>query len=86
MDLRICETLIAPGPTGFHRIASSDRVQQCSDERLMREEIEGCLRVVIAAVAGSPGGAEWGLRILQEDRVGVVCEQELSELARGGAD
>ncbi len=62
-------------------IQKGSRQIECSDEGLMHEEIEGCLRVVIAAVAGSPGGAEWALRMLEEDRVGVVCEQELSELA-----
>ena len=54
---------------------------ECSDEGLMQEEIEGCLRPVIAAVAGSSGGREWALQMLQQDRIGVVCRQELSELA-----
>lgn len=67
-------------------MAMGSRQMECSDEGLMREEIEGCLRVVVAAVAGEPRGAEWGLRMLQEDRVGVVSEQELSELAGGSWD
>ena len=31
----------------------------CSDEGLMQDQIENCLRLVIAAVAGTSGGREW---------------------------
>ena len=47
----------------------------------MQEEIESCLQPVIAAVAQSSGGREWALEMLQHDRMGFVCEQELAELA-----
>ena len=54
---------------------------ECSDEGLMREEIEGCLRLVIAAVAGASDARDWALEMLSRDRVGCVCELELKELA-----
>jgi hypothetical protein len=53
---------------------------ECSDEGLMQEEIESCLRPVIAA-AKSSGGREWALEMLRSDRMGFLCKQELSELA-----
>jgi hypothetical protein len=53
---------------------------ECSDEGLMHEEIENCLRPVIAA-ARSSGGREWALQMLRRDRMGFLCQQELSELA-----
>ncbi len=54
---------------------------ECSDEGMMKEEIESCLRVVISGVAGLPGGSEWALEMLYRDRSGFLCEQELRELA-----
>ncbi|MHC4403946.1 MAG: hypothetical protein ACYTG0_30175 [Planctomycetota bacterium] len=54
---------------------------ECSDEGLMQEEIESCLRPVIAAVAGSSGGREWALEMRQHDRMRFLCQQELAELA-----
>jgi hypothetical protein len=54
---------------------------ECSDEGLMLDEIESCMRPVIAAVAELSGGREWALEILQHDRMRFVCEQELTELA-----
>mgnify|MGYP003572228846 CR=1 FL=1 len=53
---------------------------ECSDEGLMQEEIEGCLRPVIAAVSNSSGGREWALEMLQQDRIGVVCQRGLTDL------
>ena len=53
---------------------------ECSDEGLMHEEVESCLRPVIAA-AKSSGGREWALKMLRRDRMGFLCKQELSELA-----
>lgn len=53
---------------------------ECSDEGLMHGEIEHCLRVVISAVAGSPSGREWALKMRQRDRTGFLCEQELIAL------
>ncbi len=54
---------------------------ECSDEGLMQEEIESCLQPVISAVAESSGGREWALEMLQHDRMGFLCKQELTELA-----
>jgi hypothetical protein len=54
---------------------------ECSDEGLMQEEIEECLRPVIAVVANSPESREWALKMLQYDRVRCLCEQELNQLA-----
>jgi hypothetical protein len=54
---------------------------ECSDEGLMQEEIEDCMRVVILAVAESPGGSEWAQKLLRCDRVGCICRRELTELA-----
>ena len=59
---------------------------ECSDEGLMQEEIEDCLRPVIAAVAETGGGADWALEMLQHDRIGGLCEQELTELAGRNRD
>jgi len=54
---------------------------ECSDEGLMQEEIESCLQPVIAAVAESSASREWAREMLQHDRMGFVCRQELTELA-----
>jgi hypothetical protein len=54
---------------------------ECSDEGMMQEEIESCLRVVISAVASSLGGSEWAFEMLRSDRSGFLCEQELLKLA-----
>jgi hypothetical protein len=56
----------------------------CSDEGLMQDEIENCLRPVIAAVAGTSSGREWALKMLRHDSSGFLCEQELNELACKG--
>jgi hypothetical protein len=55
---------------------------ECSDEGLMTEEIEDCLRPVIRAVK-TLGGAEadkWAMEMQKADRVGFICEHELAEL------
>ena len=54
---------------------------ECSDEGLMHEEIEGCLRIVISAATGSPGAREWAREMLQHDRTQFLCERELRALA-----
>jgi hypothetical protein len=54
---------------------------ECSDEGLMQEDIESCLRVVISAVGQSPGGNEWALEMRRRDRTGVICQRELALLA-----
>jgi hypothetical protein len=54
---------------------------ECSDEGSMREEIENCLRLVIAAVAGASDARDWAQEMHSGDRVGFLCESELKELA-----
>ena len=54
---------------------------ECSDEGVMAEETESCLRPVIAAVAGSSGDRAWALEMSRHDCVGSLCNEELAELA-----
>ncbi len=54
---------------------------ECSDEGLMQDEIETCLRLVVSAVAESSCGSEWALEILQHDRMRFLCRQDLTDLA-----
>jgi hypothetical protein len=54
---------------------------ECSDEGLMQEEIETCLRPVISAVAASSGDRDWAREMLRGDGTGCICRQELTELA-----
>jgi len=54
---------------------------ECSDEGLMQEEIELCLRPVISAVADSADGPEWARNMLRSDRIGVLCYRELTAVA-----
>lgn len=55
---------------------------ECSDEGLMHEEIENCLRPVISAVHESSGGSEWALEMLRHDGTRSICQRELTELAQ----
>jgi hypothetical protein len=55
---------------------------ECSDEGLMTDVIEDCLRPVIRAVK-TPGSADadkWAKQMQKADRVGFICEHELAEL------
>ena len=54
---------------------------ECSDEGLMQDQIEACLRVVIEAVKESPDTREWAQEMIRADCVGFVCERELAALA-----
>lgn len=56
---------------------------ECSDEGLMREEIEDCLKPVIRAVRseGCDAARKWAFAMLLEDRVGFICERELKRMA-----
>jgi hypothetical protein len=54
---------------------------ECTDEGQMQENIESCLRPVIAAVRDTNDGRDWAMEMLQRDRMGFVCEAELRELA-----
>ncbi len=58
----------------------------CSDEGLMQDEIENCLRPVIAAVAGTSGGREWALAMLRHDSSGFLCEQETKRVGMQGTE
>ncbi len=53
----------------------------CSDEGLMQDQIENCLRLVIAAVAGTSGGREWGWKCCDTTAPDFFARQELIELA-----
>ncbi len=55
---------------------------ESSDEGLMTDDIEDCLRPVIQAVKAA-GGADvdqWANKMRRADRVGFICEHELAEL------
>ncbi len=63
-------------------LAGSYQVE-CSDEGLMADDIQDCLRLVIQAVqaANDKDSAEWAAKMLGSDRVGCICDQELKKLA-----
>lgn len=54
-----------------------------SDEGLMTDEIEGCLRPIIRAVeaAGGDQAVKWAAKMQRADRVGFICDNELAEIA-----
>lgn len=56
---------------------------ECSDEGLMTDEIQDCLRPVIHAVqsANDKEAAKWALEMSHVDRVGFICDRELKKLA-----
>jgi hypothetical protein len=57
---------------------------EASDEGLMTDEIEGCLRIVIEALRISDLPAQevndWCRAIVRKDRVGFICRTELQAL------
>ena len=57
---------------------------EMSDEGLMSEDIEACLRVVINALKGSgltPGKMlAWCAALTKRDRVGFICDREIQVL------
>lgn len=57
---------------------------EMSDEGLMTDDIEACLKVVIQALRNCdlPAGelTAWCRDMLQKDRVGFICEKELKSL------
>lgn len=59
---------------------------EMSDEGLMTEDIEECLRVVIKEVGKSDlpaaDAAAWCAEMTRQDRVGFICEAELAALAK----
>ncbi|MCA9050763.1 MAG: hypothetical protein KDA89_18620 [Planctomycetaceae bacterium] len=56
---------------------------ECSDEGLMTDDIESCLKLVINAVKTdeNAGASQWAAEMLRADRVGFICDQELKRLA-----
>jgi len=56
---------------------------ECSDEGMMTDDIEACLKPVIRAVKTkqADGVSEWAVEMLMADRVGFICENELKRLA-----
>ena len=54
----------------------------CSDEGLMKDEIESCLLPVILAVADSPAGGQWALEMLACDWSSCLCTKELIEISK----
>ena len=55
---------------------------ECSDEGMMVDEVEACLKSVIDAVkAGDAGSAKsWAMMMLAADSAGFICEAELMSL------
>jgi hypothetical protein len=55
---------------------------ECSDEGLMSDDIEQCLKPVIRAVKAAGGGeaARWAGDMRKADRVGFICDEELAAL------
>ncbi|WP_186774665.1 hypothetical protein [Allorhodopirellula solitaria] len=56
-----------------------------SDEGLMTEEIEDCLKPVIKAIAKTGGveAKEWATAMIAADEVGFICEAELKKITKG---
>jgi len=55
---------------------------ECSDEGMMTEDIEACLKPVIRAVksVGGDSASKWAFAMLGKDRVGFICEKELKRM------
>jgi predicted component of type VI protein secretion system len=64
--------------------SGSEQVEM-SDEGLMTDEIEDCLRVVIKALKSADLPAEtqraWAKNMQRADRVDFICDEELQALA-----
>lgn len=56
---------------------------ECSDEGMMTDDIEDCLKPVIRAVKsdGGDSASKWAFAMLLEDRVGFLCEKQLKAMA-----
>ncbi len=56
---------------------------ECSDEGMMTDDIEACLKPVIRAVKalGGDSARQWASTMLLKDSVGFICEKELKRLA-----
>lgn len=59
---------------------------EMSDEGLMTDDIEACLKVVIGALKKSklpPGDIiEWCVALSKKDRVGFICDKEIKDLQK----
>lgn len=56
----------------------------CSDEGLMTDDLEECLRPVIRAVKASGGkdATKWATEMRGADRVGFICDRELAKIVK----
>ena len=56
---------------------------ECSDEGLMTDDIEDCLKPVLRAVksSGDAAARKWALEMLLADRVGFICTNELKKMS-----
>jgi hypothetical protein len=68
----------------FELMDEGSRQVEMSDEGLMTDDIEPCLRVVLKALRKCDLPAAdviaWCTEMLKRDRVGFICDQELREL------
>jgi len=56
---------------------------ECSDEGMMTDDIQDCLKPVIQAVqADDKEAGKWAAEMLRADRVGFICEQELKQIEK----
>lgn len=70
-----------------HKLMKDGSYQvECSDEGLMIDDINQCLKPVIRAVKAAGGGAaaKWAGEMQTADHVGFICDKELAAL-RGGS-
>lgn len=56
---------------------------ECSDEGMMTDDIQDCLKPVIRAVKAEGGAAasKWAIEMLVADRVSFICDKELKRLS-----
>lgn len=56
---------------------------ECSDEGLITDDIQDCLKLVIRRVKaeGGTSASKWALEMLLADRVGFICEKPLKRLS-----
>ncbi len=67
-------------------MATSSRQVEMSDEGLMTDDIEACIKPVLEALQGcdlsAAEVAAWCAEMIKRDRVGFICDQELRALQR----
>ena len=59
---------------------------ECSDEGMMTDDIEACLKPVIRKVASidRDEAKTWAAKMISADRVGFICGEELEKLMKRG--